>query len=379
MDVATLFAGLAIVGLLFIFLFILGVYFTAQAYPNLQRHESEMFFLDPKHGNTKQSFPSLDDTPSNDLSVIVPAYNEEERMPQMLNEAIAHLNKRQKSSPTYKYEIIVVDDGSQDKTTETALMYSEKYGVDKVRVLTLEQNRGKGGAIRLGMMSARGQWLLFADADGATEFSDLDKLEQEMEKILLRSKSDNQAVICGSRAHLEKESIATRSIFRTILMHGFHFVVWLLCVRGVKDTQCGFKLMTRETALLLFSNLHVERWAFDVDLLYLAQHFKLPIGEVAVNWQEMEGSKLVPFWSWLQMGRDLVLIWLRYSIGAWKIKEYKPKSQWFVLIMRTQNISNHENMSTLLLIFIYLTLMKKKKTEKSLFLSMHRFKKKSYI
>lgn len=328
MDVATLFAGLVFIGLLSLFFFILGVYFTAESYPNLLRHESEMLFTDPKHSNTKMKFPSLgDEVPSIDLSVIVPAYNEEERMPQMLNEAITHLNKRQKSSPTYKYEIIIVDDGSKDKTTETALLYSEKYGTEKVRVLTLEQNRGKGGAIRLGMMSARGQWLLFADADGATKFSDLDKLEQEVEKLLLKNKSQNAAVVCGSRAHLEKDSIATRSIFRTILMHGFHFIVWLLCVRGVKDTQCGFKLMTREAALLLFSNLHVERWAFDVDLLYLAQYFHLPIGEVAVNWQEIEGSKLVPFWSWLQMGRDLVLIWLRYSIGAWKIKDVRPKTQ----------------------------------------------------
>lgn len=328
MDVATLFAGVAILGLLLLFFFLIGIYLTAESYPNLKRYESESFFTDPKHGNTKQNFPSLEDAPSTDLSVIVPAYNEEERMPQMLNEAIAHLNKRQKSSPTYKYEIIVVDDGSRDKTTETAMMYSEKYGTDKVRVLTLEKNRGKGGAIRLGMMSARGQWLLFADADGATRFSDLDKLEQELETLLVKNKTcNNRVVVCGSRAHLEQEAIANRSFFRTILMHGFHFLVWLLCVRGVKDTQCGFKLMTREAALLLFWNLHVERWAFDVDLLHVAQHFRLPLGEVAVKWQEIEGSKLVPFWSWLQMGRDLILIWLRYSIGAWKIRDIRPKQQ----------------------------------------------------
>lgn len=93
----------------------------------------------------------------------------------------------------------------------------------------------------------------------------------------------------------------------------------------VQDTQCGFKLMTRETARVVFQALHVERWAFDVELLYIAEHLGMPIGEVAVRWMEMEGSKLVPFWSWLQMGRDLGLIWLRYTIGAWKIA--KPKNE----------------------------------------------------
>ena len=132
-----------------------------------------------------------------------------------------------------------------------------------------------------------------------------------------------QAVICGSRAHLEEQEIATRSFFRLFLMYGFHFLVWFFCVKGVRDTQCGFKLLTRESARIIFDVLHVERWAFDVEMLYIAQTLKIPIREIAVNWTEIEGSKLVPIWSWMQMGRDLGLIWLRYKIGAWKSK---PKS-----------------------------------------------------
>uniref|UniRef100_A0A7N8WQ44 dolichyl-phosphate beta-glucosyltransferase n=1 Tax=Mastacembelus armatus TaxID=205130 RepID=A0A7N8WQ44_9TELE len=245
---------------------------------NLTRHEKEKYFLTAS--GEKELFPSLQDPHSRDLSVVIPAYNEELRMPVMLDEAMEYLENRQEKTPSFTYEIIVVDDGSKDKTTEVAMRYSRKYGADKVRVLTLVKNRGKGGAVRM----------------------------------------DNMAISCGSRAHLEKESVAQRSVFRTFLMYGFHFLVWFFCVRGIRDTQCGFKLFTREAALKTFSSLHVERWAFDVELLYIAQCFKIPIAEVAVNWTEIEGSKLVPFWSWLQMGRDLVFIRLRYITGAWKLQ-----------------------------------------------------------
>lgn len=125
-------------------------------------------------------------------------------------------------------------------------------------------------------------------------------------------------------------------------MYGFHLIVYILCVRGIKDTQCGFKMLTRSAAATLFQLMHIERWAFDVELLYIAQQLKMPIKEVAVNWQEIEGqfyilnlytmymvhagSKLVPFWSWLQMARDLLFIRLRYTFGLWNLKLPKTKS-----------------------------------------------------
>lgn len=290
---------------------------STKPYPDLGRYDSEKYFLNEKQ--EKCLFPSVNDPASVELSVIVPAYNEEERLPMMMDEALEYLEERKKKLKSFTYEVIVVDDGSKDKTTQTAQSYCNKYGSDKIRVLTLAKNRGKGGAIRLGMFSARGRYLLFADADGASKFSDFTKLENEMKNM--KKDSSNRAVVCGSRAHLEEESIAQRSFFRTILMKGFHFVVWFLCVRGIKDTQCGFKLLTREAAVILFSNLHVERWAFDVDMLFLAQYFNIPVGEVAINWTEIEGSKMVPVFSWIQMGKDIILIRLRYFLGAWKITE----------------------------------------------------------
>lgn len=290
---------------------------STKPYPDLGRYDSEKYFLNEKQ--EKCLFPSINDPASVELSVIVPAYNEEERLPMMMDEALEYLEERKKKLKPFTYEVIVVDDGSKDKTTQTAQSYCNKYGSDKIRVLTLAKNRGKGGAIRLGMFSARGRYMLFADADGASKFSDFTKLENEMKNM--KKDSSNRAVVCGSRAHLEEESIAQRSFFRTILMKGFHFVVWFLCVRGIKDTQCGFKLLSREAAVLLFSNLHVERWAFDVDMLFLAQYFNIPVGEVAINWTEIEGSKMVPVFSWIQMGKDIILIRLRYFLGAWKITE----------------------------------------------------------
>ncbi|KAL3265702.1 hypothetical protein HHI36_009905 [Cryptolaemus montrouzieri] len=277
--------------------------------------------MDPTTG-TVFEFPSLNDEYSLDLSVIIPAYNEEARLPSMLDDCINFLK-----SSSLNYELIIVSDGSTDNTVEVAYDFSKKLGSDKCRVLALEMNRGKGGAVRLGMLSARGELLLFADADGATKFSDFAKVEDALKGLIKEKRShlaNKMAIAIGSRAHLEKDSIAQRSIFRTILMYGFHTMVWMFAVKGIKDTQCGFKLFTRKAALACFESLHVERWAFDVELLKIAQTLNIPIVEIPVNWKEIEGSKITPILSWIEMAIDLGLIWLRYTIGAWKIKA-KPE------------------------------------------------------
>lgn len=301
------------------------LYVTTQPYPKIRRDEKEKYFINAK---TKKAepFPSLYDDWSIHLSVIIPAYNEEQRLPAMLDECLEYLEERRKSG--FAYEVIIVSDGSTDKTVDIAQSYAEKY--ENIRVLALIKNRGKGGAVRLGVLNARGSTILFADADGATKFNDLQKLEDSLESIIGLNYTKNpeavsktDAIVCGSRAHLEKEETAKRTLFRLFLMHGFHFLVWLWCVRGIRDTQCGFKLLTRQSSRKVFHALHVERWAFDVEMLYIAQTLHIPTTEISVNWTEIEGSKIVPFWSWLQMGKDLFLIWFRYRIGAWRIQ--KPK------------------------------------------------------
>lgn len=268
--------------------------------------------VDPSTGKSVPWPARITQEPTMDISVIVPAYNEEERLPAMLDEAIHYFADRGHTS----YEIIVVDDGSRDRTTAVALRYADKHSTQRIRVLTLEANQGKGGAVQQGMLHARGRYLLMADADGATRFSDLDQLRQRM----ANTEKDGQGIVVGSRAHLEDAAVAKRKWYRNVLMYGFHFAVSTLCVKGVRDTQCGFKLFTRNTARNLFQTQNLRRWCFDVELLHVAQRLNIPISEVAVNWEEIPGSKLRLIEATLMMARDLLVIRFCYMTGIWQVK-----------------------------------------------------------
>lgn len=279
---------------------------------------TEKWFLDPKTGvkeEFKHPFVPLDKDLV-ELTVVIPAYKEEKRLHLGVDAMIPFLKQRQAKDPRRTWEIIIVDDGSSDRTCEVALDYVASHGTDNVRLLSLKLNRGKGGAVKRGMMVSRGKYILMADADGATQFSDIEQLEQRLQAI----EKDQFGVAVGSRAHLEDQDVVRkRSLLRNILMWGFHFLVAFIGgIRGIRDTQCGFKLFTRDAARVLFSNLHVERWCFDVELLFLAAKFQIPVTEVAVNWQEIDGSKLDTFWSTFQMLRDLLRIRLCYTFGIWR-------------------------------------------------------------
>lgn len=262
------------------------------------------------------------------LSVVIPAYNEEHRLPGMLDETLTFLEARRNkwrrkaaklplygSTKDFTYEIIIVDDGSQDRTTSCGLRYAEKHGLDKIKVITLTRNRGKGGAVREGVLASRGSYVIFADADGASKFSDIEKLEE----FMYDNRDSSLVIAVGSRAHMEEESIASRSLLRTILMKGFHLLVWTCCVRTIRDTQCGFKMFNRAAAQLLFTSYQIESWAFDVELLYLAEQVNCKIGEIAINWTEVDGSKIVPVFSWIRMGWDVMCLSLLYRIGIYQI------------------------------------------------------------
>jgi dolichyl-phosphate beta-glucosyltransferase len=220
--------------------------------------------------------------------------------------------------------------------------------IPDIRLLKLSRNHGKGGAIKRGVLNSRGAYILFADADGATDVTYLDALLQQLYKVqiplqpaLLKSGSlaskptvpataPLHGLVVGSRAHLASQSIAVRKWYRTVLMHGFHFLVKLVLNAGgsggsalVKDTQCGFKLFTRQTARLLFTNLHLEGWVFDIELLYLADHMHIPVAEVAVAWKEVDGSKLIRnkfdvVFTSLRMARDMTCMRIAYMIDLWK-------------------------------------------------------------
>ncbi len=286
------------------------------------------------------------------LSLVIPAYNEEERLPIMLDVTLDYLDKNRetltqlyidavmvnsnnqrrssRNKSLVKYEIIIVDDGSADNTCNVVRKYAANVtSDDTVKLITMHQNVGKGGAVKTGMLRSLGQLCLMVDADGATDITDgLPKLLKAIHE-LNKSKFQNNtsppaSAVFGSRAHLEEESTVSRSKIRTVLMRAFHFFVKALCSPKIKDTQCGFKLFTRHAALLLFTNLHLRRWAFDTELVVIAEKLNIPISEVGVIWHEIDGSKLdagklsLALVS-LGMLRDMICVRACYFLRIWKM------------------------------------------------------------
>ena len=144
---------------------------------------AEKTYVCPELGGKRQPFPSMMDEPSVYISLVVPSYKEEERLPRMLEETLVYLQRRQAREKEFTYEVLIVDDGSSDGTTTCALKFVHQYTSGVVRVLTLRQNRGKGFAVKTGMQHARGQLLLMVDADGATRIADLENLEARLRQV----------------------------------------------------------------------------------------------------------------------------------------------------------------------------------------------------
>lgn len=228
------------------------------------------------------------------------------------------------------YEVIVVDDGSKDATTEVAKKWYAAHP-EHYRVVTLVKNQGKGGAVKVGVAQALGRAMLMVDADGATEIEDLDGLYNQLQ-VLRGAAGDGQGLVIGSRAHMADKSMASRQFYRTVLMKGFHLLVMILCTRQIQDTQCGFKLFAASTARRLFGNLHLYRWAFDIEVIYQAEALGVPMKEVAVNWTEVEGSKLITrkldvVTTSLTMARDMLCVRCAYLFGIWALPSLESSGQ----------------------------------------------------
>ncbi|KAI9254289.1 nucleotide-diphospho-sugar transferase [Sporodiniella umbellata] len=235
----------------------------------------------------------------------------------MLEEAVEYLEAQKQLDKTYTYEIIIVDDGSRDNTIDVAIKFAKDHPMVDIRLLAMEKNRGKGGAVTQGILGCRGEYCLMVDADGATKFSDLDQLVKEISKI----QKDKHGIAIGSRSHLvPTEAVVKRSRIRNFLMRSFHLLVYILGIRGIEDTQCGFKLFTRKSAQVIFPSMHVERWIFDIECLMIAQQQNIPIAEVQVTWQEIDGSKVNLMVDSMKMAIDLLLIRLNYVFGFWTVK-----------------------------------------------------------
>ncbi|KAG6294489.1 hypothetical protein E4U46_006155 [Claviceps purpurea] len=297
------------------------------------------------------------------LSVVFPAYNEEKRIIPTLEEAVDYLDEhvgrhtdtkastlphggrrhhRVSSSfgsvpsrQTRGYEILIVNDGSCDKTVEVALDFARKRNLhDILRVVSLVKNRGKGGSVTHGLRHVRGEYVLFADADGASRFSDVGKLIEGCEEVVDGSL---RGVAIGSRAHLVG-SEAVRSALRNFLMRSFHLVLTILtppATSRIRDTQCGFKLFTREALPHIVPYMHTEGWIFDIEMLMLAESAPatpvlgsdgsvigtspgIKVAEVPIEWHEVGGSKLNVIQDSIKMALGLAVLRASWMMGVYR-------------------------------------------------------------
>jgi glycosyltransferase involved in cell wall biosynthesis len=217
------------------------------------------------------------------LSVIIPAYNEESRLPLSLRKIVDYLGQ----APQRPVEILVVNDGSSDGTAAVARQLAHKLeGPDlSIRVLDNAGNRGKGYSVRRGMLEGRHDWLLLTDADLSSPIEELDKLERAIS-------SGSYDIAIGSRA-LDRSLIGVHQPwFRETMGRIFNLAVRLTTGLGFADTQCGFKLFRREAAHKIFSRQLLERFGFDVEVLYLAKKLGFRVTEVPVRWDHVEGTKV---------------------------------------------------------------------------------------
>lgn len=212
-----------------------------------------------------------------ELSVIVPAYKEEARLGPSLDRIREYLAQRGGAS-----EIIVVDDGSSDRTREVAMEHL--VGFPNAKVLRNEPNAGKGYSVRRGMLAARGEYCLFSDADLSTPIDEFDKLEAAHQA--------GAAVAIGSRALADSRIEKHQPLTRELAGRAFNLFIRTFIMHGIRDTQCGFKSFIRETVLPVFGRQTIDRWGFDVEVLYIAKQLGFSVVEVPVRWINDEATKI---------------------------------------------------------------------------------------
>ncbi len=223
-----------------------------------------------------------------DLSLIIPAYNEEQRIKASLENALDFFE-----SKSLNFEILVVDDGSKDNTKQLVTNFDSP----KIKLIAQDQNRGKGAAVTRGMLEANGQIRIFSDADFSTPVTEIDKVITAM--------SLGTEVFIGSRA-LDYSMIKKHQpAYREFMGKTFNKLVQLFLISGIKDTQCGFKGFTAKAAEDIFSKMKIEGFGFDLEIIYLANKLGFQISEVPVEWYNDERSTVNPIKDSITMFFDI--------------------------------------------------------------------------
>jgi len=245
---------------------------------------------------------SKSETSAFQLSIIVPSFNEEVRLPASL-----HLIATYVSSANRSTEVLVVDDGSKDRTAEVAASFADR--IPNLRVLRNGENRGKGYSVRHGMQEARGEYVLFSDADLSAPIEEADKLLSALRQY---------DIAIGSRA-LDRDLIDVHeSLFREFAGIIFNRIVRIVLWLPFVDTQCGFKAFRREPCRIIFEQQRIERFGFDPELLYLARHHGLKATEIPVRWSHSPATKINMMRDSIQMFIDVFTIRWNSLLGRYR-------------------------------------------------------------
>ncbi len=245
-----------------------------------------------------------------ELSIVIPAYNEEQRLPETLRRVRAYLEARRVEA-----ELIVVDDGSRDRTAAIVEAWRKEFPV--LRLLSNGRNRGKGYTVRHGMLEARGRVVLFTDADLSAPIEEADKLLAAL---------GGYDVAIGSRAMDRSLIEIHQSPVRELAGILFNWVVRVVTGLPFVDTQCGFKAFVRERARIIFEQQRIERFGFDPEILFLAQRHGLRAGEIPVRWAHHPATKVHVLRDGLHMFGEVLLIRWHWLLGRYPKRPAEPSS-----------------------------------------------------
>jgi dolichyl-phosphate beta-glucosyltransferase len=237
-------------------------------------------------------------------SIIIPAYNESQRIIPTLNRVLTYIAEQ-----GWDAELIVINDGSRDNTAEIIRGYIERH--PKVRLIENPGNRGKGYSVRNGMLNARGDLLLFSDADLSSPIEESPKLFEAIE--------GGADVAIGSRWLRSELQTARQPLHRQLFGRIFNLALRIILGLKFKDTQCGFKAFTQSAAQSIFPLQRIERWGFDPELMFLAKKRGVRVAEIPVRWAHDEGGRINPLRDGLRMFVDVLRIRWSSITGKYRV------------------------------------------------------------